>query len=399
MQSILQILRGFYTRVRDTTTGGVARASSSASAAVASTRARFQSMQRNGHDESNTNGQANDDEEDDELPDMAAMRSKMNTKRRQSVSAESYDPAKDDEAEKRLPVYPKNESEMSTLREAMSKALIFRSLEPTQLKKVADAVRPALFKAGDVVIREGDEEADDFYVIENGVLGIYKNINGEDKLLGTYDNSGAFGELALLYNQPRAATIKCQTDSKLWALDRQTFQVIVVRAAYKKRQLYMEIMDKVDFLSELTSYERQNLCDALQPRYFGDKQAVLRQGDKADGMYFIEEGKCRVVRRSASTAFSSEAASPMSPTFDTDSINGERELTVLNRGDYFGELALLTNKPRAATVIADDGPIKLAFLDTAAFERVCGPCLEIMKRNIGKYEKQLDDLGIKASLS
>ena len=63
-----------------------------------------------------------------------------------------------------------------------------------------------------------------------------------------------------------------------------------------------------------------------------------------------------------------------------------KELKVCNKGDYFGELALLTKNPRAATVLASGDEVKCAILDIEAFERLLGPCIEIMKNNIPNYE-------------
>ena len=66
--------------------------------------------------------------------------------------------------------------------------------------------------AGFHVIDEGDD-GDFFYIIESGKFDIYKKVDGEEKLLGSYDGKGSFGELALMYNAPRAATIVSNTDS------------------------------------------------------------------------------------------------------------------------------------------------------------------------------------------
>jgi len=188
------------------------------------------------------------------------------------------------------------------------------------------------------------------------------------KAVGGYQGSGSFGELALMYNMPRAATVQAESDGSLWAMDRQTFRRIVLKNAFKKRQMYETLLDQVPMLKTLEQYERMNLADALVPRSYTNGEAIIRQGDAADGMYFVEDGTCRVVI--------------------VDNNGEEKELTRTSKGGYFGELALLTSKPRAATVIAD-GNVKLAFLDVEAFERLLGPCMELMKRNAKDYEKQL----------
>ena len=72
-----------------------------------------------------------------------------------------------------------------------------------------------------------------------------------ESLIHTYDNRGAFGELALLYNMPRAATIKAITNGTLWAMDRQTFRRILLKSAYKKRKMYEDLINKVPMLKSL----------------------------------------------------------------------------------------------------------------------------------------------------
>lgn len=72
-----------------------------------------------------------------------------------------------------------------------------------------------------------------------------------EKLIHTYCNTGSFGELALLYNMPRAATIKADSDGVLWALDRSTFRRIVLKNAFKKRKMYELLIESVPMLSAL----------------------------------------------------------------------------------------------------------------------------------------------------
>lgn len=73
----------------------------------------------------------------------------------------------------------------------------------------------------------------------------------EQKQVASYDNAGSFGELALMYNMPRAATVQAETDGSLWAMDRLTFRKIVLKNAYKKRQMYENLIESVPMLKTL----------------------------------------------------------------------------------------------------------------------------------------------------
>ena len=87
------------------------------------------------------------------------------------------------------------------------------------------------------------------FSIFRGKYEVYvKDQKGTPNLIHTYDNSGAFGELALLYNMPRAASVKAITSGTLWAMDRQTFRRILLKSAHKKRKMYESLIDKVPML-------------------------------------------------------------------------------------------------------------------------------------------------------
>jgi len=281
--------------------------------------------------------------------------------KRKSVWAESYNPEADDDDSPTV-IHPKTEGQRSALALAVKHILLFRSLDCEQAEAVIDAMFEKRVVKDDYVILQGDD-GDNFYVIESGKYNTFVNINGVPTLVHQYDNVGSFGELALMYNMPRAATIQAATDGVLWAMDRITFRKIVLKSAYKRRQLYEALIDSVPILKSLENYERMNVADALVPRNFQDGASIIKEGDSADGMYFIEDGNVSIVKV----------------------IDGvEREVNRGTKGGYFGELALLNKKPRAASVIAV-GTVKCAFLDTQAFERLLGPCLEIMQRNAEQF--------------
>lgn len=105
-------------------------------------------------------------------------------------------------------------------------------MEDKELNLVIDAFDEKHYKEGETVIEQG-EQGDVLFLIEKGQLDCYKVFNKSEgkKFLKVYNPGETFGELALLYNAPRAATIIAKTDCVLWALDRETFNNIVKEAA------------------------------------------------------------------------------------------------------------------------------------------------------------------------
>jgi len=150
---------------------------------------------------------------------------------RSSVSAEVYGVFNKKE-EFKPRVIPKDEEQKKRILNKIGESFLFSSLEENEMNDVLGAFEEKKFTAGETVISQGDQ-GDVLYFIEEGELDCYKTFNKEegDKWLKLYNPGEAFGELALLYNAPRAATIKSKTDCILWALDRETFKNIVQEAA------------------------------------------------------------------------------------------------------------------------------------------------------------------------
>jgi cAMP-dependent protein kinase regulator len=105
-------------------------------------------------------------------------------------------------------------------------AFMFMSLDDGDLNTVIDAINSKKLGPNETVIQEG-ENGDVLYIIESGNLSCHKVIGGENKFLKNFEAGDVFGELALLYNAPRAATIKTIDNCHLWVLDRNTFNNIV----------------------------------------------------------------------------------------------------------------------------------------------------------------------------
>jgi len=159
----------------------------------------------------------------------------------------------------------------------------------------------------------------------------------------------------LMYNAPRAATIiSLDAKSTLWALDRVTFRRILMDSAFQRRRMYEAFLEEVPLLSSLKPYERSKIADALDTIKFPASSTIIREGDPGDAFYLLESGEAEAVKTGTT-------------------------VKLYSRGDYFGELALLDDKPRAASVMAKTD-VKVARLGRDGFKRLLGPVEQIMRR-------------------
>lgn len=129
-------------------------------------------------------------------------------------------------------------------------------------------------------------------MVDSGELKCYRSPSkdAEPIHIRTYGPGGSFGELALLYNAPRAASIQSVGESVLFALDRATFNNIVKEATIKRRERYENVLAKVELLKQMEPYERIQICDALKEAHFNPDEWVIREGEEGNTFYMVEKG-------------------------------------------------------------------------------------------------------------
>merc|ERR1712232_1083011 len=158
------------------------------------------------------------------------------------------------------------------------KSFMFACLAPEDLAKVVLAFQEYRAKAGTGVITQGamvDAVEPGLFVLESGRLNVFKD-KGEQPVL-TYTEPGQyFGDLALLYNAPRAATVVADTDSILWSIDRTTFSQLVMDASRKATERRRNFLAKVECFQGLTPDEMASLCDNLQTRIAEPDTAIIK---------------------------------------------------------------------------------------------------------------------------
>lgn len=273
----------------------------------------------------------------------------FNANRRTSVSAEALNPAKLKSESWKPPVNNLSTTEEETLANNLKNNFLFKQLDANSKKTVIAALQQKSFTKDTVIIQQGDE-GDFFYIIETGTVDFYVN----NAKVNSSSEGSSFGELALMYNSPRAATAIAATDVVCWALDRLTFRRILLEGTFNKRLMYEDFLKDIDVLKSLSDHARSKLADALSTEMYHKGDKIVTEGEQGENFYLIESGNCQVYNEKLGN------------------------IKKLSKGDYFGEVALLKDLPRQATVEALDNVI-VATLGKSGFQRLLGPAVEVLK--------------------
>ncbi|XP_019350457.2 cGMP-dependent protein kinase 1 isoform X2 [Alligator mississippiensis] len=222
-----------------------------------------------------------------------------------------------------LPQVPKSPRDTSLLAGAVERNDFLRRLGEGQTDAMVQSFTPAQHGPGDTVLAEGTE-GHAMYIVAEGELSVTQR----GRRLRTLLPGDVFGELALLYNCRRTATVTALTPVRLWALDRQTYRAIVTGSAKRRRAQILGSLREAQCLQGLSDAHLSKLLDAMEECTFGHDEVIIREGDEGKDFYIILRGEVRVSR----------------------SVGGREEpIRVMRAGEHFGELSLLRNIRRTAT--------------------------------------------------
>ncbi|XP_054715908.1 cGMP-dependent protein kinase, isozyme 1-like isoform X2 [Uloborus diversus] len=216
--------------------------------------------------------------------------------------------------------------------------------------------------ADSLVIEEG-EPGKHLFVSGEGELKVLKN----DKVIGCIGPGKAFGELAILYNCTRTATIRAVSDAMLWVLDRRAFQTIMMVTGMQRQQENINFLKSVPLLQNLNQELISKLADVLEVDFYPAGEYIIRQGATGDTFFIINSGKVRVTQKIVND-------------FGDYS---EEEVRILDRGEYFGEQALLREDRRTANVIAEDPGVECLTLNRESFNQLIGDLQELQNKDYG----------------
>ncbi|XP_045470386.1 cGMP-dependent protein kinase, isozyme 1-like [Harmonia axyridis] len=180
-------------------------------------------------------------------------------------------------------------------------------------------------KKGEQIIREG-EIGSELYISASGKFEIYNRGGGT---LLTFDDTRVFGELALLYNEKRKASVRALTKGRLWVLQNKTFKEIVHRSEEEERKELVFFLGKVPTLNTVPSDTLGFVAGLLIPKFFESGVDIVQEGEKGHSFFIIRAGSVKVKTK------------------------GDGTVATLSTGQYFGEMALINEDVRKATVQAE----------------------------------------------
>lgn len=265
---------------------------------------------------------------------------------------------------------PKSDQVRNLIYHSIKRNMLFRTCSEEALQDLIDAFDSKIFTADSVVIKQGDE-GDLFYVVEEGKLDVMVSPNttesGDDcssarevQVGVPYVSGSSFGELALMYGSPRAATIRAKSDCVLWFLDRRDFKGITGSHKQRREEIILDTLRKVklgdNVLGDvLRPSDLYAMALATQSDSFAKDDVIIRQGERGDSFYIIESGTIDV--------------------FITE--QGKEPVARLTSGHFFGEKALISEDVRQATCIASTDA-KCLTLTREDFVRMLGNLQDLL---------------------
>lgn len=227
--------------------------------------------------------------------------------------------------------------EKSAILKSLSSHFLFNTMSKESVHGLIKEFKLYSFGPRKQVFSEGSE-GQNFYIIHSGTVEVL--VEGVRKAL--INKGGFFGEMALLHNSKRTATIRTIDKSMFWVLSREGFKAAIQTVSEAKQQENRNFIEKIPLFSRFTAAQKDSLLNLLVLHEFQSGQRIVREKENGDLLYIIKRGYVMV------------------------SVEGIQKRK-LGPGDFFGEQALLYKTKRTASVDAID---KVALLSLKADDLV-----------------------------
>lgn len=236
--------------------------------------------------------------------------------------------------------------ELREARDAVEGVARFWELSDGERQALSSRLKEERRAAGEVIIRQGDA-GETFYLVKSGTVEVTVGMpDGAEHLAARLSAGDYFGEIALVKNVPRTATVRALSDCSLLTLDREDFALLLSQRVDLAPRID-RLIENRGFLSRLPLFaefapgQMAMVASRLVPERYRAGQRIFSQGDPGDSFYIIKEGQVGIL---------------------VAKDGQESTVAELGPGEYFGEIALLLDVPRTASVVARGDVLVLRLL-------------------------------------
>jgi CRP-like cAMP-binding protein len=224
------------------------------------------------------------------------------------------------------------------------------------------------------IINQGDR-GQSFFVLARGTIEVTTERDGEPVRLAQLSDGTIFGEMVLLSEAPRTASVRAVTDCDLLEFNCEQLEAAKVKlahlgqalAGFARERLLTNITLTSPLFRPLDSQQRLDLVRRFVTVQKAASEPVIREGEEGPGLFVVLSGELAVRR-------------------------GDNEIARLGPSELFGEISLLRRVPTSATVTPLDGGVELLFLHRDYFERLLGAFPELRSYFEGLSDARLTDL-------
>ncbi|XP_023159442.1 cGMP-dependent protein kinase, isozyme 1 [Ceratitis capitata] len=298
-------------------------------------------------------------------PKLMAGQQQAPVLKKQGVSGESCETSMQQSINVPIPKFEKDYSSKQLIKDAIMDNDFLKNIDASQVRELVESMYPLAIAKGEFVIREGEVGAH-LYVSAEGEFEVVKG----GIVLSVMGPGKAFGELAILYNCTRTASIRVLCDARVWVLDRRVFQQIMMRTGMQRIENSVNFLKSVPLLKNLSMEVLAKIADVLEVEFYPAGTYIIRQGASGDTFFLISQGSVKVTQK-------------LTPTSE------EKEIRTLDRGDYFGEQALINEDKRTANIIAMAPGVECLTLDRDSFTQLIGDLCELKEKNYGDENRVL----------
>jgi CRP-like cAMP-binding protein len=219
---------------------------------------------------------------------------------------------------------------------------LFSHLAEEPFIGVLGSLRLRRFADGEIIICEG-QPGDAFFMLADGVVTVSKKVGTETKVLANLSEGAVFGEMALVSNAPRTATVTARGEVALLSLFRadlelQAGELESITQALRKftrGRFLANLAATSPLFQDIQKDDRRELLRKFQSQVVGAGDILIEEGEQGRGLFLVLRGEFDVTQKE------------LGPR--------NNRVATLKSGDIFGEISLIKASPTTATVTSRAG--------------------------------------------